>query len=94
MLCPPSSRRILKRRFYDSSRDVAAPFLAGVPLVREAALQLVAEGVLHPDPGHTFTVHPLTRAKVVELRDVRLLVEPRAAEVAARRILGRLLADM
>lgn len=66
-------------------RDVAARFGASVTPVREALLQLVAEGVLHAEPGRTITVPLLTRRKFVELRDIRLLLEPHAAEVAVRR---------
>jgi DNA-binding GntR family transcriptional regulator len=66
-------------------RDVAARFQASVTPVREALLQLVAEGVLHAEPGRTITVPLLTRAKFAELRDIRLLLEPHAAELAVRR---------
>ncbi len=75
-------------------RDVAARFQASVTPVREALLQLVAEGSLHAEPGRTITVPLLTRAKFAELRDIRLLLEPHAAEVAARRMPAGLLADM
>jgi DNA-binding GntR family transcriptional regulator len=57
-------------------------------------LQLVAEGVLHAEPGRTITVPRLTRAKFVELRDIRLMLEPEAAERAARRRPAGLVAGM
>jgi DNA-binding GntR family transcriptional regulator len=66
-------------------RDVAARFQASVTPVREALLQLVAEGVLHAEPGRTITVPRLTQEKFVELRNIRLLLEPHAAELAVRR---------
>jgi len=41
--------------------------------------------VLHAELGRTITVPRLTHAKFVELRDIRLMLEPEAAERAARR---------
>lgn len=75
-------------------RDVAARFQASVTPVREALLQLVAEGVLHAEPGRTITVPLLTREKFAELRDIRLLLEPHAAEVAVRRGSPGLVSEM
>jgi DNA-binding GntR family transcriptional regulator len=70
-------------------RDVATRFHTSVTPVREALLQLVSEGVLHAEPGRTITVPRLTREKFIELRNIRLLLEPHAAEQAAsRRPLG------
>ncbi len=64
--------------------DVAARFGARVIPVRKALLQLVAEGVMHAQPGRTVMVQRLTVRKFIELRDIRLLLEPHAAEVAVR----------
>lgn len=75
-------------------RDVAARMSTSVTPVREALLQLVAEGVLHAEPGRTITVPRLTRARFAELRDIRLMLEPEAAERAARRCPPGLVANM
>ena len=75
-------------------RDVAARMHTSVTPVREALLQLVAEGVLHAEPGRTITVPRLTRAKFAELRDIRLMLEPEAAARAARRRPPGLVAEM
>lgn len=66
-------------------RDVAARFQISVTPVREALLQLVAEGLLEASPGRTIQVPRLTRSKFVELRDIRILLEGPATEIAARR---------
>ncbi len=75
-------------------RDVAARFQASVTPVREALLQLVAEGVLHAAPGRTITVPMLTRDRFIELRNIRLLLEPHAAELAVRRGPAGLVSEM
>ena len=66
-------------------RDVAARFQTSVTPVREALLQLVAEGLLEASPGRTIRVPTLTRSKFIELRDIRILLEGPATEIAAAR---------
>jgi DNA-binding GntR family transcriptional regulator len=66
-------------------RDVASRFHTSVTPVREALLQLVAEGLLEASPGRTIRVPTLTRSKFIELRDIRILLEGPATEIAAAR---------
>jgi GntR family transcriptional regulator, colanic acid and biofilm gene transcriptional regulator len=65
-------------------RDVAGKFNTSVTPVREALLQLVAEGALEASPGRTIVVPVLSQSKFSELTDLRLLLEGYAAERAAR----------
>jgi DNA-binding GntR family transcriptional regulator len=51
--------------------------------VREALRRLVAEGAFEMQPNRSVRVPPMTRAKVLELRDIRIAMEGLAAEKAA-----------
>src|SRR5262249_52982603 len=51
--------------------------------VREALRRLVAEGAFEMQPNRSVRVPLMTRAKVLELRDIRMAVEGLAAEKAA-----------
>src|SRR5262249_51240011 len=51
--------------------------------VREALRRLVAEGAFEMQPNRSVRVPPMTRVKVLELRDIRIAVEGLAAEKAA-----------
>ncbi|MGE7413219.1 GntR family transcriptional regulator [Methylobacterium tarhaniae] len=66
-----------------SGRDLAARLGTSLTPVREALLQLVAEGVLESRTGHSIVVPTLTRADFLELRDIRVHVEGLSAARAA-----------
>lgn len=74
-----------------SGRDLAARIGTSLTPVREALLQLVAEGVLESRTGHSITVPTLTRADYIELRDVRVEVEGLAARRAALQVTSELI---
>lgn len=52
--------------------------------IREAVTRLVAEGALEAASGRSSRVPALTAGRLVELCEVRILLEGRAAELAAR----------
>src|SRR6187431_2890956 len=62
--------------------------------VREALLQLEAQGLVEVEPNRGAVVRPFDRADLLDLYEVRALLEPAAAARAARRIgpddIGRL----
>lgn len=66
-----------------NGRALAARLGTSLTPVREALLQLVAEGALEMQAGKAFTVPVPTRAAYLELRDLRLVLEGMAAERAA-----------
>ncbi len=66
-------------------RFVAGSLGVSMTPVREALRRLVAEGAFEMQPGRSVRVPLMTRAKVLELRDIRTAVEGLAAEKAARR---------
>jgi DNA-binding GntR family transcriptional regulator len=53
--------------------------------VREALRRLVAEGAFEMQPNRSVRVPLMTRAKILELRDIRIALEGLAAEKAAGR---------
>src|SRR5690606_23092487 len=60
-------------------RDLAAsPDKSETP-VGEALLQLVSDGALEMKPGYYIRVRRLTLREYMELREIRLLLEPHAA---------------
>ncbi len=63
-----------------NGRALAARLGTSLTPVREALLQLVAEGALEMQAGKSFTVPVLTRAAYLELRDLRLALEGMGAE--------------
>jgi DNA-binding GntR family transcriptional regulator len=67
---------------------------AGKTPVREALGRLLQEGLMLVTPRHGYTVAPITLRDVRELFDLRLLVEPAAAEMAAGKVDGQNLAAL
>lgn len=66
-------------------RDLADTFQTSVMPVREALRRLVAEGSLEASPQRPVRVPPMTRERLEDIFAARLLVEGRAAELAAVR---------
>ena len=66
-----------------NGREIALRLGTSLTPVREALLQLVAEGVLESRTGQSITVPIPTRAVYAELRDIRVEVEGLGAERAA-----------
>ncbi len=66
-----------------SSREIAEKLGTSITPVREALLQLVAEGVLEARASASITVPHPTRAVYAELRDIRVEVEGLGAARAA-----------
>ena len=64
-------------------RSVAATFGVSLTPVREALRRLVAEGAFEMQPQRSVRVPLMTRAKILELRDIRMAVEGLAAGKAA-----------
>lgn len=63
-------------------RDLAQSLGTSETPVREALLQLVRDGALEMKPGYYIRVRRLTLREYMELREIRLLLEPHAAEKA------------
>ena len=70
-------------RFIAGSLDVS------LTPVREAIRRLVAEGAFEMQPNRSVRIPLMTRARVLELRDIRIAVEGLAAEKAAARATPR-----
>jgi GntR family colanic acid and biofilm gene transcriptional regulator len=66
-----------------SGREIAVQLGTSLTPVREALLQLAAEGILESRPGQSIIVPVPTRAVYAELRDIRVEVEGLGAERAA-----------
>jgi DNA-binding GntR family transcriptional regulator len=62
---------------------IAHHLRVGKTPAREALRRLVLEGLARVTPRHGYTVAPITLRDVQELFDLRLLLEPAAAELAA-----------
>ena len=77
-----------------SGREIAVRLGISLTPVREALLQLVAEGVLDARAGQSITVPRPSRAVYAELRDIRLEVEGLAASRAAACISAEAIADL
>jgi len=60
-------------------RDLAQSLGTSETPVREALLQLVQDGALEMKPGYYIRVRRLTLREYMELREIRLLLEPHAA---------------
>lgn len=67
-------------------RQVAGDLGVSLTPVREALQLLVANGVFEMEPNRSVRIPPMTRAKVLELRDIRLALEGMAAEKATKSI--------
>lgn len=66
-------------------QDLADQLGTSITPVREACLRLVSEGGLHLRAGRFAIVPPMTTARYMEVRLIRLELEGLAAELAARR---------
>ena len=66
-------------------RFVAGALGVSLTPVREALRRLVAEGAFEMQPNRSVRVPLMTRAKILELRDIRMALEGLAAEKAADR---------
>src|SRR5260221_14371145 len=64
-------------------RFIAGALGVSLTPVREALRRLVAEGAFEMRPNRSVRVPLMTRARVLELRDIRMAVEGLAAEKAA-----------
>jgi DNA-binding GntR family transcriptional regulator len=83
-----SLREALTSGKFKPGQKVTFRAVAGTPgvsltPVREALRRLVAEGAFEMQPNRSVRVPPMTRARVLELRDLRMAVEGLAAEKAA-----------
>lgn len=66
-----------------SFRFIAGTLGVSMTPVREAVRRLVAEGAFEMRPSRSVRVPPMTRDRVLELRDIRIAVEGLATEKAA-----------
>jgi DNA-binding GntR family transcriptional regulator len=66
-------------------RFVAGALGVSLTPVREALRRLIAEGAFEMQPNRSVRVPLMTRAKILELRDIRMAVEGLAVEKAAAR---------
>jgi DNA-binding GntR family transcriptional regulator len=69
-------------------RDLAAEMEVSETPVREALMQLVREGALELKPRHYIRVRRLSRDEYLSVREIRMRLEPLAAEQAVRRMTG------
>jgi len=69
--------------------SIARQLRVGKTPAREALRRLVVEGLARVTPRHGYTVSPITLRDVEELFELRLLVEPAAASLAAGRLDGQ-----
>src|SRR5262249_16206273 len=79
-------RAILQPHQRRRIRELAAALGTSETPVREAIFQLVRDGGLELKPHHYIRVRRLSLAEYFELRDIRLLLEPLAAERALAHI--------
>jgi DNA-binding GntR family transcriptional regulator len=63
-------------------RDLAQEIGTSETPVREALFQLVKDGALEMKPGHYFRVRRMSLKEYMELREIRLVLEPYAAAKA------------
>lgn len=75
-------------------RFVAGALGVSLTPVREALRRLVAEGAFEMQPNRSVRVPLMTRAKILELRDIRMAVEGLAAEKAAAHANRRQIAQL
>ncbi len=74
--------------------SIAQKLQVGETPAREALRQLVLEGLVQVTPRHGYVVAPITLRDVHELFELRLMVEPAAAALAARNASSACLARM
>lgn len=75
-------------------RDLARTLGTSETPVREALLQLVRDGALEMKPGYYIRVRRLTLREYMELREIRLLLEPHAAAKALPNIDDTFIAEL
>lgn len=75
-------------------RELAQSLGTSETPVREALLQLVQDGALEMKPGYYIKVRRLTLREYMELREIRLLLEPHAAVKALAHIDEEFIADL
>ncbi len=75
-------------------RDLAQSLGTSETPVREALLQLVRDGALEMKPGYYIRVRRLTLHQYMELREIRLLLEPHAAVKALPHVDDAFIADL
>jgi DNA-binding GntR family transcriptional regulator len=75
-------------------RFIAGALGVSLTPVREALRRLVAEGAFEMQPNRSVRVPMMTRARILELRDIRMAVEGLAAEKAALRAGRRQIAEL
>jgi DNA-binding GntR family transcriptional regulator len=81
--------RILRRDLQPGERisppDVAAALGVSITPVRDAVNQMAAEGLVTVMPRRGTVVSPISIRDIEELYEIRLMIEPEAAEAAATR---------
>lgn len=75
-------------------RDMAQSLGTSETPVREALLQLVRDGALEMKPGYYIRVRRLTLREYLELREIRLLLEPHAAVKALPNVDDAFIAEL
>ena len=75
-------------------RDMAQSLGTSETPVREALLQLVHDGALEMKPGYYIRVRRLTLREYLELREIRLLLEPHAAVKALPNVDDAFIAEL
>lgn len=75
-------------------RDLAQSLGTSETPVREALLQLVRDGALEMKPGYYIRVRRLTLREYLELREIRLLLEPHAAAKALANVDEAFIAEL
>ncbi len=81
--------RILRRELEPGERisppDIAAALGVSITPVRDAVNQMAAEGLVTVMPRRGTVVSPISIRDIEELYEIRLMIEPEAAELAASR---------
>ncbi|MBM3546073.1 MAG: GntR family transcriptional regulator [Alphaproteobacteria bacterium] len=75
-------------------RSIGNALGVSVMPVREALRRLTAEGAFEMQPNRSVRVPLMTRAKIVELRDIRVALEGLAAERAAEHVTPEKIAEL
>src|SRR4051812_37670327 len=81
--------RILRRELQPGERisppEIAAALGVSVTPVRDAVNQMAAEGLVTVTPRRGRIVSPVSVRDIEELYEIRLMIEPQAADIAASR---------
>jgi DNA-binding GntR family transcriptional regulator len=81
--------RILRRELEPGERisppEIAAALGVSITPVRDAVNQMAAEGLVTVKPRRGTVVSPVSIRDIEELYEIRLIIEPQAAEIAASR---------